>query len=97
MVKLELKPSEYILRNFTLTKAYSPRTSPQPARQPQHGLSLQSERRGRGGEISPDQARPMWQNSEFPTPAPMYKTACRTNGMETYPTPISGALAGKQP
>jgi hypothetical protein len=77
MVKLELKPSEYILRNFTLTKAYSPRTSPQPARQPQHGLSLQSERRGRGGEISPDQARPMWQNSEFPTPAPMYKNAAR--------------------
>jgi hypothetical protein len=71
MVKLELKPSEYILRNFTLTKAYSPRTSPQPARQPQHGLSLQSERRGRGGEISPDQARPMRQNSEFPTSVSM--------------------------
>jgi hypothetical protein len=73
MVKLELKPSEYILRNFTLTKACSPRTSPQPARQPQHELSLQSERRGRGGEISPDPARPMWQNSEFPTSAPMDK------------------------
>jgi hypothetical protein len=77
MVKLELKPSEYILRNFTLTKAYSPRTSPQPARQPQHGLSLQSERRGRGGVISPDQARPMWQNSEFPTSASMYKNTAR--------------------
>ena len=84
MVKLELKPSEYILRNFTFTKAYSPRTSPQPARQPQHRLSLQSERRGRGGEISPDQARPMRQKRTFGPGLPMHKytawaTICWTN------------------